>query len=230
MAEVSLTLANDNGSAPEELRDFTEINVTRRLYRSGESAYFLNKQPCRLKDVHNIFLGSGLGSRSYSVIQQGNIGVITEAGPEERRYFVEEAAGVTRHKQHKAEALRKIDVTQQNLLRVADIIVEIKRQMDSLKRQARKAELFNKYQARVKELDVRLGLQHFEDFTRQIEGTEALLQQLQDVDLEHSAELKTLDAAVEDIKLERWQKNQTIGEQRPRNSRSSALLTASKTI
>ncbi|MGE5258084.1 MAG: chromosome segregation protein SMC [Hyphomicrobiales bacterium] len=216
MAEVSLTLSNDNGSAPEELRDFTEINITRRLYRSGESAYYLNKQPCRLKDVHNIFLGSGLGSRSYSVIQQGNIGVITEAGPEERRYFVEEAAGVTRYKQHKAEALRKIDVTQQNLLRVADIIVEIKRQMDSLKRQARKAELFNKYQARVKELDVRLGLHHFEDFTRQIEGTEALLQQLRDVDLEHSAELKTLDAAVEDIKLERWQKNQAIGEQKTR--------------
>jgi len=85
MAEVSLTLANDNGSAPEELRDFTEINVTRRLYRSGESAYLLNKQPCRLKDVHNLCLGSGLGSRSYSVIQQGNIGIITEAGPEERR-------------------------------------------------------------------------------------------------------------------------------------------------
>ena len=100
MAEVSLTLANDNGNAPEELRDFTEINVTRRLFRSGESAYLLNRQPCRLKDVHNLFLGSGLGSRSYSVIQQGNIGVITEAGPEERRYFVEEAAGVTRYKQH----------------------------------------------------------------------------------------------------------------------------------
>jgi chromosome segregation protein len=216
MAEVSLTLSNDNGSAPEELRDFTEINVTRRLYRSGESAYFLNKQPCRLKDVHNIFLGSGLGSRSYSIIQQGNIGIITEAGPEERRYFVEEAAGVTRYKQHKAEALRKIDVTQQNLLRVADIIVEIKRQMDSLKRQARKAELFNKYQARVKELDVRLGIRHFEEFTRQIDGTEALLQQLRDADLEHSTELKTLDAAVEDIKLERWQKNQTIGEQKTR--------------
>jgi len=175
MAEVSLTLSNDNGSAPEALRDFTEINFTRRLYRSGESTYLLNKQPCRLKDIHNIFLGSGLGSRSYSIIQQGNIGVITEAGPEERRYFVEEAAGVTRYKQHKAEALRKIDQTHQNLLRVADIIVEIKRQMDSLKRQARKAELFNKYQARAKELDVRLGLHHFEDFTRQIDATEALL-------------------------------------------------------
>jgi chromosome segregation protein len=216
MAEVSLTLSNDNGSAPEALRDFTEINVTRRLYRSGESTYLLNKQPCRLKDIHNLFLGSGLGSRSYSIIQQGNIGVITEAGPEERRYFVEEAAGVTRYKQHKAEALRKIDQTHQNLLRVADIIVEIKRQMESLKRQARKAELFSKYQARAKELDVRLGLRHFEEFTRQIDATAALLEQLRDADLEQSAELKTLDAAVEEIKLERWQKNQAIGEQKTR--------------
>jgi chromosome segregation protein len=214
MAEVSLTLSNDNGSAPEELKDFTEINVTRRLFRSGESAYLLNKQPCRLKDIHNIFLGSGMGSKSYSVIQQGNIGVITEAGPEERRYFVEEAAGVTRYKHHKAEALRKIEMTQQNLLRVADIVVEIKRQMDSLKRQARKAELFNKYQARAKELDVRLGLHHIQDFTRQIDETEAMLQQLRDADLEHTAELKTLDAAVEEIKLERWQKNQAIAERK----------------
>ena len=214
MAEVSLTLSNDNGSAPEELKDFTEINVTRRLYRSGESAYLLNKQPCRLKDIHNIFLGSGLSSKSYAVIQQGNIGVITEAGPEERRYFVEEAAGVTRYKQHKAEALRKIEMTRQNLLRVADIILEIKRQMDSLKRQARKAELFNKYQARAKQLDVRLGLHHYQTFTRQIDETEALLQQLRDADLAHTTELKRLDAAVEDIKLDRWHKNQAIAEQK----------------
>ncbi len=214
MAEVSLTLSNDNGNAPEELKDFTEINVTRRLYRSGESAYLLNKQPCRLKDIHNIFLGSGMGSKSYAVIQQGNIGVITEAGPEERRYFIEEAAGVTRYKHHKAEALRKIEATQQNLLRVADIIVEIKRQMDSLKRQARKAELFNKYQTRAKALDVRLGLHHFQAFTRQIDETETMLQRLRDADLEHTAELKKLDAAVEAIKLERWQKNQAIAEQK----------------
>ena len=214
MAEVSLTLANDNGSAPEELKDFTEINMTRRLYRSGESAYLLNKQPCRLKDIHNIFLGSGLGSRSYAFIQQGNIGIITEAGPEERRYFVEEAAGVTRYKHHKIEALRKIDITHQNLLRVADIIVEIKRQMNSLKRQARKAELFSKYQTRAKGLDVRLGLHHFEELTRQIDSTEQMLQALKDTDVGHTTELKKLDAAVEEIKLERWQKNQAIADQK----------------
>ncbi|MCU0561530.1 MAG: chromosome segregation protein SMC [Desulfobacterales bacterium] len=214
MAEVSLTLANDNGGGPAELKDFTEINLTRRLYRSGESAYLLNKQPCRLKDIHNVFLGSGMGSKSYAFIQQGNIGTITEAGPEERRYFIEEAAGVTRYKHHKTEALRKIDTTQQNLLRVADIILEIKRQMDSLKRQARKAELFSKYQRRAKELDVRLAAHQVDGLTLQIEQTERLLEGLRDADIEHTAQIKQLDAAVEEIKLDRWQKNQAISDRK----------------
>jgi chromosome segregation protein len=213
MAEVSLTLANDNGTAPEELKDFTEINLTRRLYRSGESAYLLNRQPCRLKDIHNVFLGSGLGSKSYAVIQQGNIGAITDADPQERRYFIEEAAGTTRYKNRKVEALRKVEITQRNLLRVNDILSEIKRQMASLKRQARKAELYNKYQSRIKILDVRLGIHYFDDLTRQIEEADSLLKELKDADIGHSSELQKLDAAIEDIKLKRWEKNQEIAEQ-----------------
>jgi len=214
MAEVSLTLTNDNGNAPEELRDFTEINLTRRLYRSGETGYFLNRQPCRLKDIHNIFLGSGLSSKSYAVIQQGNIGAITEATPEERRYFIEEAAGTTRYKSRKTEALRKIGITHQNLLRVNDILAEIKRQMASLKRQARKAELYNNFQKRIKILDVHLGNYYFEDLSNQIEQTGSLIRELKDADIGHSSELKRLDAAVEEIKLKRWQKNQEISERK----------------
>jgi len=214
MAEVSLTLANDNGSAPEELKDFTEINLTRRLYRSGESTYLLNRQPCRLKDIHNVFLGSGLGSRSYAVIQQGNIGAITDADPEERRYFIEEAAGTTRYKNRKVEALRKVEITHRNLLRVNDILLEIKRQMGSLKRQARKAELYNNHQRRIKILDVRLGIHYFDDFTRQIDEADSLLKELKDADIGHSSELKKLDAAIEDIKLKRWEKNQEIADQK----------------
>ena len=202
------------GPHPEELKDFTEINLTRRLYRSGESAYFLNRQPCRLKDIHNVFLGSGLGSKSYAVIQQGNIGAITDANPEERRYFIEEAAGTTRYKNRKVEALRKVEITQRNLLRVNDILSEIKRQMASLKRQARKAKLYNNYQKRIKILNVRLGIQYFDDLTRQIEEADSLLKELKDVDMGHSSELKKLDAAIEDIKLKRWEKNQEIAEQK----------------
>ena len=214
MAEVSLLVTNDNGDAPEELKEFTEIMLTRRLYRSGESAYFLNKQPCRLKDIHNVFLGSGLGSRSYAVIQQGNIGAITEASPEERRYFIEEAAGVTRYKSRKNETLRKIRITNQNLLRVSDILTEIKRQMGSLKRQARKAEIYNNYQKRIKVLDICLGLHYYDDFKEKIDNTHSLIDEIKDVEVGQTSKLKKLDAAVEAIKLKRQQKTEEITAQK----------------
>ncbi len=214
MAEVSLTMSNENGDSPEELKEFTEINLTRRLYRSGESAYFLNKRPCRLKDIHNVFWGSGLGSKSYAVIQQGKIGAITDANPEELRFFVEEAAGVTRYKNRKIEALRKIELTKNNLLRVTDIISEIKRQMASLKRQARKAEIYNKYQKQIKAFEICLGLHYYEDYAGRIKETDTLLGELQDLDISHTTEIKKLDASVEEIKLKRWQKNQEISEQK----------------
>ncbi len=224
MAEVSLTLHNDNGSAPEELRDFSEINVTRRVYRSGESAYFLNKQPCRLKDVRNLFLGSGMGARSYAVIQQGNIGAITDADPDQRRHFVEEAAGVTRYKDRKKEALRKVDATKQNLFRVSDIITEVERQMNGLRRQARRAELYKKHQGRTQLLDVLLAVHHFETLTAQIDEADTLLKSLKDNDIAHSAALKKLDAAVEDIKLKRWQKNQLISDKKSQHHETQRQL------
>jgi chromosome segregation protein len=214
MAEVSLTLANDNGTAPEELRDFSEIMLTRRLYRSGESGYFINKQPCRLKDIHNIFLGSGLGTKSYAVIQQGSIGTITDAGPEERRVLIEDAAGVTRYKSRKKEALSKVRATNENILRVSDIITEINRQMAGLKRQARKAERYKKYQKRIRKLDIRLALHHYDEYTRQIDEADALLKDLNNTDIEHSTRLKRLDAALEKIKFDRTAKNQEISDQK----------------
>ncbi|MBW2592212.1 MAG: chromosome segregation protein SMC [Deltaproteobacteria bacterium] len=214
MTEVSLTLLNDNGSTPEEFNDFTEIMLTRRLYRSGESSYFLNKQPCRLKDFHNIFMGSGMGTKSYAVIQQGNIGAITEAGPDERRFFIEEAAGVTRYKIRKKEALRKVDATQQNLLRVSDIIVEIKRHMAGLKRQARKAEIYQTTRQQIRQMDITLALGRHDRCNGKIFKIKHSIEELQDTDLAHTVRLKKLDAAVEAIKLQRRQKDQEIAAQK----------------
>ena len=216
MAEVSLTIANDNGTAPEELKDFTEIMLTRRLFRSGESNYFINKQPCRLKDIHNVFMGSGMGAKSYAVIQQGNVGKITDAGPEERRVLIEEAAGITRYKSRKKEALSKVTATNQNILRVADIITEIQRRMDGLKRQARKAERYKRYQGRIRELDIYLTLHYHDEYTRDIDEADALLKGLKDTDIEHSSRLKRLDAEVEKIKLQRAEKNEQIADQKSR--------------
>ncbi len=214
MAEVSLTLVNDNGSAPEELKDFSEIEITRRLYRSGERSYFLNKQPCRLKDINNIFLGSGMGAKSYAVIQQGNIGAITDAGPEERRFFIEEAAGVTRYKNHKIEALRKVKSTRQNLLRVTDIIAEVKRQMSSLNRQARKAEMFKKHRESIKDLDVFISLIDHEELRAKIEKTALVLKELKDTEFEHTSKLGKLDALVEEIQVNRTRKHMEISQQK----------------
>ncbi len=214
MAEVSLTLENDNGSAPEEYKDFSEIMMTRRLYRSGESQYLINKRPCRLKDIHNLFIGSGLGSRSYAVVQQGNIGAITEAGPEERRFFIEEAAGVTRFKNRKTEALRKVDSTKQNLYRLNDLILEVQRRMEGLKRQAKKAETYKKIRDRIRYLDVRSAIYQYDRFSREIHETDTLLKDLKHSDLEMTVRLQKLDAAVEKINLERRQKNQEISDRK----------------
>ncbi|MGD8367900.1 MAG: chromosome segregation protein SMC [Desulfobacterales bacterium] len=224
MAEVSVTLLNDNGSAPEEFREYSEIQVTRRLFRSGESAYLINRQPCRLKDIHNLFMGTGMGAKTYAVIQQGNIGAITDAGPEERRLFIEEAAGITRYKTRKNEALRKVEATRQNLLRVSDIISEVQRQMNGLKRQAKKAERFKQFQDRIRRLDILLNLSHYSGLSAEVEKTEQLLQNLQDTDIEHTSQLKQLDAAVEEIKLKRWQKDQEIADQKNRKYEAQRRL------
>lgn len=210
LAEVTLTLLNDNGSAPEELKDFTEIELTRRLYRSGERDYFINRQPCRLKDIYNVFYGSGMGAKSYAVIQQGNIGAITDADPHERRIFVEEAAGVTRYKNRKTEALRKLEATNQNLLRLKDIIAEIERQMAVLQRQAKKAEHYKHLQQRLQELEVRLAIVHFNRHGEKIAAIGELLQSLKDQDTGHSSQLHAIDAAIEKLKLERMQIGQRI--------------------
>ena len=214
MAEVTLTMANDNGNAPEEFRDYPEISVTRRLFRSGESAYLINKQPCRLKDIFNLFMGSGVGTRTFAIIQQGNIGAIIDAGPDERRLFLEEAAGVTRYKFRKNEALRKVKATEQNMLRINDIIAEVNRQMAGLQRQAKKAERYKQYQERVKVIDTHLLLNHFDGYSGQIGTAENFIRELKDADIAHVTQLKKIDAAVEEIKLKRWQKNQEISEQK----------------
>ena len=214
MAEVSLILANENGNAPEELRHLTEIMITRRIYRSGEREYFLNKQPCRLKDIYNVFLGSGVGARSYSIMHQGNIGAITEASPEERRMFIEEAAGITRYRARKEETLKKLKATENDLLRIKDIMAEVKQRMNSLKRQAKKASRYREYQARKKEIDILASLLRRNEIIAKIDETEAILDSLKDLDNEHASQIGSLDAAIEQVKLEKEAKAREISEQK----------------
>ncbi|MBW1990350.1 MAG: chromosome segregation protein SMC, partial [Deltaproteobacteria bacterium] len=202
MAEVSLTFDNHNGSAPEQYRDIPEIMVTRRLYRSGESGYYINRRPCRLKDIHNLLAGSGAGTRTYAVIQQGNIGAITEAGPDERRVFIEDAAGITRYKTRKKEALSKMESTKQNLLRVMDIIAEVERGMKGLARQAKKAQRYREYKAQLKAVEVALAAHKFDRLSEKIAENKALLAKLSDEKLSFESRRHSLDAAMEQVRAE----------------------------
>ena len=156
LAEVTLTFDNTDPRfvdlVPPEYRDYPEIAVTRRLFRDGTSEYWLNKTQVRLRDVTDLFLGTGVGTKAYSVVEQGRIGQIVSARPEDRRLFIEEAAGITKYKQRKRHAERKMELTRQNLLRVSDIVAEIDRTRSSLKRQVAKAERYLKYRSELEDL------------------------------------------------------------------------------
>ena len=161
MAEVSLIMDNTAGLAPAAFSEYAEIQITRRLYRNGESDYLLNKTPCRLLDITELFMDTGVGSRTYSIIEQGKIGMIINAKPEDRRSLIEEAAGVTKFKARKKTALRKIDATRQNLLRLGDIVSEVRRQMNSLKRQAQRAKRFREFREELRDLELQFGLRQY---------------------------------------------------------------------
>jgi len=217
MAEVSLTLVNDKASAcPEEFKNCKHIVITRRLNRKGESGYLINKKPGRLKDIQNLLLGSGIGARTYAIVQQNNVGAITEAGPDERRIFIEEAAGIMRYKYQKKEALRKMEATNQNLLRVKDIVDEVSKQMKSVQRQAKKAERFENLQNRMFYLDVSASIIRKEVIQKNIEKTKNLLNSLRNQDSQQANRLKELNQAIETIQRERLIKDNAIAEQRAR--------------
>ncbi len=156
-AEVTITFDNRDGLAPPEFSAYPEIAVTRRLTRDGGSEYSLNKIPVRLMDVVSLFLGTGAGARAYSVVEQGRVGLIVTSKPEDRRSFIEEAAGITRFKARKKAAEKKIELTQQNLLRIGDLLAEIETSLGSLKRQAQRAERYRSLKSELREIELYLA-------------------------------------------------------------------------
>jgi chromosome segregation protein len=139
MAEVTLTMADCEAALNVE---YNEVAITRRVFRDGRSEYRLNGNLCRLKDIHDLFAGTGIGRAAYSIMAQGQIDMLLSSKPEDRRTVFEEAAGITKFKGQKREALRKLEYTEANLLRVEDVVAEVKRQMASLQRQAAKAKRY----------------------------------------------------------------------------------------
>lgn len=210
MAEVSMIFENGDGMFPSAFATETEVAVTRRLYRSGESEYRINNVPCRLKDIQEIFMDTGLGNRPYSIISQGQIGTILEQKPEETRSMLEEAAGITKYKKKVEASQRKIELTESNLQRVEDILGEVQRQIRSLKRQASKAKRYKVICEKIQNLELILYCNTYnqlkEESGNSLRSTEDLVQK----EIAKSTEFSHLHAQIETMNLELEEKDTSL--------------------
>lgn len=202
MAEVVLTFSNEDGLAPARYANFTEIEVARRLYRSGESEYYINKVQSRLKDIVDLFTDTGIGTRAYSIVEQGQVGWLVTAKPEERRAIFEEAAGINKFKHKKAAALRRLEATKENLTRVNDIISEVKRQLRSLDRQAKKAERYKRLKEELKEVELTLGSIELDGMKARYRDLEKRLQEVRDQELASENSISAREGKTEELKAE----------------------------
>src|SRR3954447_22966643 len=164
MAEVSMTFAECETQLG---LDWHDVTITRRVFRDGGSEYLLNRTTCRLRDIQQLFMDTGIGRSAYSIMEQGKIDMILSSRPEDRRAIFEEAAGITKFKAQKKEALRKLEATEANLLRLADIIKEVKRQIGSLQRQAGKARRYQALLAELKLLETHSAKRQFDELQQQ---------------------------------------------------------------
>ena len=177
VAQVDLVFDNSDRTLP---LDQEEVTVTRKLYRSGESEYLLNRETTRLKDIRELFMDTGVGVEAYSVIEQGRVDSLLQSSPAERRIIFDEAAGISKYKARRREAERKLERTQQNLLRVADIIAELEKRLRSVKLQAGKARSYKAYEARLNELRSSYAMAEYHRFTEQVDRLTHEVQQRSD--------------------------------------------------
>jgi chromosome segregation protein len=175
LAEVTMTFDNLRRSLATNAE---EVQITRRVYRGGESEYLINNQACRLKDIRDLFLGSGAGTDAYSIIEQGRVDVLLQASTKERRTIFEEAAGISRFKAKKTETLRRLAHSEQNLARLRDILEEVEKQLRSVKLQAAKAERHQEYTTRLKDLRVTLGLRDYHEHGSRLTAENTTLESL----------------------------------------------------
>ncbi|MBI3331025.1 MAG: chromosome segregation protein SMC, partial [Candidatus Omnitrophica bacterium] len=196
MAEVNLTIDNAQGLLPIS---FSEVTITRRVYRSGESECLINQSPCRLRDVQELFLGTGLGGGTYAIIEQGHIDLILSSKPEERRVVFEEASGVAKYLAKKQETVRRLDETEEHLVRIADIIGEVRRQVGALERAANKARQYKTQWEQLKALELRLAVDELcagEGRHKELEArVQALAAQRDELETQKTTHMTALEAA-----------------------------------
>jgi chromosome segregation protein len=212
MAEVTLTFENTNGHTPPHLAGLTEIEISRRLFRSGESEYAINRVPCRRKDIWELFMDTGLGNRSYAIVEQDRVSRIINAKPEERRLVIEEVAGISKYRSRRDSAQRKMDATRQNLLRVDDIRGEIGNQIRSLERQAKKAERFKTIRLSILDLERRNQLRSWHDLSKRREGLEDQQGKIRTRQDQVLTRLQIHESSLEQERLEILQKERELSD------------------
>ncbi len=222
MAEVSMTFSE----CEEQLGlDWHDVTITRRVFKDGGSEYLLNRTPCRLKDIQQLFMDTGIGRSAYSIMEQGKIDMILSSRPEDRRAIFEEAAGITKYKAQKREALRKLEATEANLLRLADIVKEVKRQIGSLQRQAGKARRYQSLIGDLKMLETHAAKRQFDAMEEQRVAAKQELARLADRQVECEQEIESREsevgvqrAALEEMEQRLNQARQSVNDLRTRIS------------
>ena len=208
MAEVTLVFDNSRHLLNV---DFEEVEVTRRLHRhSGEGEYFINKTPCRLKDILNLVMDTGLGRDSLSIISQGNISAFADAKPEERRALFEEAAGVAKYRKRKSESLSKLHRMEENLARLEDIIIELERQVNPLKRQAKKAEIYLEKKQELETIEVSVLVDEIETLNESIEMLRKKAFDFEAQKAMHETTIQVADTKNQELRNEMYQLDREI--------------------
>jgi chromosome segregation protein len=226
VAEVTMTFDNARRGLAVESE---EVQITRRVYRSGEGEYLINQQLCRLRDVKDLFLGSGAGTDAYCIIEQGRVDVLLQASNLDRRSIFEEAAGISRFKAKKVETLRRLERVDQNLQRLRDIIDEVEKQLRSVKLQASKAQRYQEYSTRLRELRVALGVQEYRQLMDQLDAAAAVLDRLKAALAEHASLASGWEADVQRLEAVLARLDDGLREQEARLGQAREQIKAAET-
>jgi len=210
MAEVTMTLVANGQNFPGSYSDLSEVSISRKVICEGEHEYYINKVPCRLLDVKEFFMGTGIGARTYSLIEQGHVQNLVEAKPEDRRLFIEDAAGVSKYKSRKEAAVRKMEATKQNILRLNDIIKEVKSQLNTISRQAKRAEQYKNIKQQVKETELMIALQNYVELTEKETFLQAIRVELQNQNTVLHANLEAKESVLEELKIKLLENEELI--------------------
>ena len=206
-AEVTIIFDNHDRRLP---LDTPEVNVTRRVYRSGEGEYLINRQPSRLRDIRDIFRGTGAGSDAYSLIEQGKVDSLLSASPRDRRAIFEEAAGISRFKVKKVEATRRLERVEQNLLRLSDIVDEVDSRLRSVKSQAGKARRYKEYTERLQSLRTQVGTTDWRNLTKRLEELDQIISQLRDETAVAEAAAESVETHTQRLEVEIDASNESL--------------------